>query len=112
MKFTELVDLKDLKELGESFSAFTRIGSAISDTEGNILVSAGWQDICAKFHRVNPVTWSRCRESDMSPAIKIMQRISPLLDEAKKFILFEVSTKPSKLQIPRRRARRRWLYVQ
>ena len=71
MKFTELVDLKDLKELGESFSAFTRIGSAISDTEGNILVSAGWQDICAKFHRVNPVTGSRCRESDMSLSMDV-----------------------------------------
>ena len=71
MEFTELVDIKNLKELGESFSAFTRIGSAISDTAGNILVSAGWQDICAKFHRVNHVTASRCHESDMSLSMDV-----------------------------------------
>ncbi|MGD9973881.1 MAG: PAS domain S-box protein, partial [Desulfatirhabdiaceae bacterium] len=29
-----------------------------------VLVAAGWQDICAQFHRANPESLKRCRESD------------------------------------------------
>lgn len=64
MKFSDLVDLTELKKVCESFTAFSGAGTAILDIEGNNLISTGWQDICVKFHRVNPVTEKRCRESD------------------------------------------------
>jgi PAS domain S-box-containing protein len=37
---------------------------AILDVDGTIYVARGWQDICTKFHRVNPHTCARCHESD------------------------------------------------
>ncbi|MBI5142658.1 MAG: PocR ligand-binding domain-containing protein [Nitrospirae bacterium] len=64
MKFVELVDINELRELCESFTAFTDAVTAILDLEGNILVATGWQDICTRFHRVNPQTACRCTESD------------------------------------------------
>ena len=34
------------------------------DTNENNLIAVGWQDICMQFHRVDPVSCARCRESD------------------------------------------------
>jgi signal transduction histidine kinase len=38
--------------------------TAILDLEGTILIATGWQRICTQFHRVNPQTAARCRQSD------------------------------------------------
>ncbi|KAB2967029.1 PocR ligand-binding domain-containing protein [Zoogloea sp.] len=64
MRFTELVDIDELRGLCEEFSDITGAVTAILDLEGNILIATGWQDICTKFHRVNPGTAARCLESD------------------------------------------------
>lgn len=64
MKFLELVDISELRELCESFTSLSGTVTAILDLEGNILVATGWQDICTHFHRVNPQTARRCTESD------------------------------------------------
>lgn len=64
MKFIELVDIYELKELCESFTSLTNAATGIGDLDGNILVGTGWQDICSNFHRVNPKTLCRCIESD------------------------------------------------
>ncbi|MHC9542082.1 MAG: PocR ligand-binding domain-containing protein [Vulcanimicrobiota bacterium] len=64
MKFIELVDISMLRELCESFTTVTDAATAILDLEGNVLIATGWQDICTRFHRVNPRTESRCLESD------------------------------------------------
>lgn len=64
MRFTELVDIEELRGLCEEFSDITGAVTAILDLEGNILIATGWQDICTKFHRVNPGTSARCLESD------------------------------------------------
>ncbi len=64
MKFPEFVDITELRELCDSFTTLTGAVTAILDLEGNILVATGWHDICTRFHRVHPVTASRCRESD------------------------------------------------
>jgi PAS domain S-box-containing protein len=64
MKFSELVDISELRGLCESFTAITGAVTAILDLEGDILTASGWQDICTRFHRVHPATASRCRESD------------------------------------------------
>ncbi len=62
--FVDLVDTCKLQHLMESFYAATNIPCGILDMDGDILVAVGWQDICVKFHRLNPVTEKRCRESD------------------------------------------------
>jgi len=48
----------------DDFFSLTSIGIAILDLHGKVLVATGWQDICTKFHRVNPKTCANCVESD------------------------------------------------
>lgn len=62
--FSDLVDIVRLQELMDQFYDLTSIPVGILDPEGEILVATGWQDVCTKFHRVNPETEKRCRESD------------------------------------------------
>lgn len=64
MKFTDLVDIDELRALCECFTDTTGAVTAILDLDGNILIATGWQDICTRFHRVHPTTACRCRESD------------------------------------------------
>ncbi len=64
MKFSDLVNIDELRGLCESYTAVTGAVTALLDLEGNILVSTGWQDVCTRFHRVNNATAARCRESD------------------------------------------------
>jgi diguanylate cyclase len=49
----------------EEFYSRTHFAIAIVDVVGNILVSAGWQEICTKFHRANPATCKNCTASDI-----------------------------------------------
>jgi two-component system, cell cycle sensor histidine kinase and response regulator CckA len=62
--FAQLVDIDQIQRMLESDYRIRGILSAILDSEENILVAAGWQDICTRFHRANPDTCKRCRESD------------------------------------------------
>ena len=48
------------------FYRLAHIPMALLDLKGNVLVSVGWQDICTKFHRVNPETCKHCIESDIN----------------------------------------------
>ncbi len=64
ISFKEIVDTEKLQAMMEKFFKATRIPIGILDTDGNILVATGWQDICTKFHRINPITQKRCLESD------------------------------------------------
>ena len=66
MEFTlkELLDISKLHELLDSLEEIQKIPSAILDKEGNILTATAWQDICTKFHRVNPDVEKQCKKSD------------------------------------------------
>src|SRR5512136_1455441 len=64
LTFPQLVDLEKIRQLLEAHFKITGMLSAILDNEENILVAVGWQDICSRFHRTNPQTGARCRESD------------------------------------------------
>ena len=64
MKFLELVEIEELRNLCQSFTALTGAVTAILDLDGNILSATGWQDICTHFHRVHPTSAQRCLESD------------------------------------------------
>jgi len=62
--FTQLVDLENVRELLEAHFLITGMVSAILDTDENVLVAVGWQDICVRFHRAHPDASVHCRESD------------------------------------------------
>ncbi len=63
-QFTKIVDLKRIKALLTSFYELTGIPSAITDSDGQIIVNVGWRKICTDFHRRHPETAERCKESD------------------------------------------------
>ncbi len=69
--FSEITDVKKLQILMDKFTIATGLGTAILDTDGNVLVASGWQDICTKYHRVNPASCKNCFESDTSLANNI-----------------------------------------
>lgn len=64
-RLSDLLDLTILQKMADAQyrSAGMPIG-IIDAIDSSILVGSGWQDICAKFHRTNPATLRRCRESD------------------------------------------------
>lgn len=71
--FSELVNIDELQALCESFTTLTGAVTAILDLEGTVLTATGWQPICTRFHRINPETACRCRESDTFLAGQLAQ---------------------------------------
>jgi signal transduction histidine kinase/CheY-like chemotaxis protein len=65
LELPDIIDIEALQSLMESFQQLTGMVFAILDLKGTILVSAGWQDICTKFHRVHCETSKQCTESDV-----------------------------------------------
>ncbi len=63
-KLSELVDAQSLQTMMDDFSAITSIPMALLGVDGTVVVGAGWQDVCTKFHRVHPETCAHCVESD------------------------------------------------
>ena len=63
-KSKEIIDINKVSQLLESYSKATGLVSALLDLDGNILSRSGWQNICTKFHRINPETARNCHNSD------------------------------------------------
>src|SRR6266540_2680648 len=79
MRLRELLDINVLQKLTEAnYKASGMPIGLIDATDGSALVSHGWQEICVLFHRVNPVTLQRCRESDRH----IQDHLSDLAERA------------------------------
>jgi PAS domain S-box-containing protein len=66
LELADIIDQKALQTMMEDFYNLTRIGGAILDVSGKILVGVAWQEICSKFHRVHPDTLKNCVESDLN----------------------------------------------
>jgi len=64
LRILDLLDRDFLNSLCLSFTEITGLATAIADIDGTILVATGWQDLCTKYHRKNPITLKRCLESD------------------------------------------------
>lgn len=62
---SEIVDIPSLQALADSFYAMTGVGISIIDLKGAVLVGAGWQEICTRFHRCHPEASKNCLESDL-----------------------------------------------
>ncbi len=70
----ELLDIPRLRELLDSLDEIHSMPSAIIDTDGKILTATAWQDICTKFHRMNPDTEKKCIESDRHIEAKLDEK--------------------------------------
>ena len=64
-KFRDFIDVGFITSLCEQFSAITGFVTALLELDGTVLIATGWQDICSKFHRQNPMSLTRCTESDI-----------------------------------------------
>lgn len=64
LELADIVDVPALQSLMEACHKILPIPLAIVDLKGKVLVNVGWQDVCTKFHRVNPETCRHCVESD------------------------------------------------
>ncbi|HVP13003.1 MAG TPA: PAS domain S-box protein [Phycisphaerae bacterium] len=65
LELADIIDIPAVQSLLEDFYEVARIPMAILDLKGKVLIGVGWQDICTKFHRVNPQTCQNCVESDL-----------------------------------------------
>lgn len=70
---SEVIDIKELTELFQSYSDITGMVTALLDLEGEILIATNWQDSCTQFHRLGEVTSKRCHESDTALAGSLAQ---------------------------------------
>ncbi len=65
LELADIIDVPALQSLMEQFYEVAGIPVSITDLKGNRLVGAGWQDICTRFHRVNPESCKHCLESNL-----------------------------------------------
>ncbi len=65
----DIIDVQVIRPLMTDFYKLANMPIGINDLKGNVLVSAGWQDICTKFHRVHPQASKYCVESDTKLAL-------------------------------------------
>ncbi|HTZ00246.1 MAG TPA: PocR ligand-binding domain-containing protein [Rhodocyclaceae bacterium] len=65
LRFADLVDLDQFRAMMAAFYHATGIPHGLIDRDNNILSGIGWQDICVRFHRADPQSLARCRESDL-----------------------------------------------
>ena len=65
-ELVDLIDVEELKELTDRFSKIIGTAMGIFDHSGKVLFGSGWYSVCTKYHRVNPTTAERCRQSDLA----------------------------------------------
>ena len=73
LELAKIIDAQAVQSLMNDFNKLVHIPMGLNDLKGNVLVSAGWQEICTKFHRVNPEACNHCVESD----IKLSSGVAP-----------------------------------
>ena len=65
LELSDIIDSEQIQRLMDEFYRLTHVGIGIIDLHGRVLVGTGWQDICTKFHRLNPKSCGLCIESDL-----------------------------------------------
>ncbi|WP_243359821.1 PocR ligand-binding domain-containing protein [Fundidesulfovibrio terrae] len=65
----DLINFSDIQRMLDAHYQAAGMPSGVIDArEGAVLAGTGWQDICVHFHRANPDTAARCRQSDLAIA--------------------------------------------
>lgn len=80
-KLEDLIDINQLQVLQDRLNEIYSFPSAIIDNDGKILTATCWQDVCTKFHRINPESQKECIKSD--------QYILEHLSEAKPTVTYK-----------------------
>jgi ligand-binding sensor protein len=65
LELADIIDSEKIQKLMDELFKVTHMGIGIIDLHGKVLVGTGWQEICTKFHRINPETRRLCMESDL-----------------------------------------------
>ncbi|HEY3275419.1 MAG TPA: PocR ligand-binding domain-containing protein [Syntrophorhabdaceae bacterium] len=65
LELSDVIDYEAIDALMEDYHSLAGIAMAIIDMKGNVIVGKGWQEICTRFHRVNPESYAHCLESDL-----------------------------------------------
>ncbi len=65
LELGDIINVPQVQKMMENLYKLAHIPMAITDVKGNVLVGAGWREICTKFHRVHPETYEHCRQSDI-----------------------------------------------
>ena len=60
-----VINAEEIQSIMDDFHYLTNMATAVLDLQGNVIEATGWQDICTKFHRINPETARNCTESDL-----------------------------------------------
>lgn len=63
-RLEDLIDITLLQRLQDKLNVIYSFPSAIIDNDGKVLTAVAWQDICTKFHRINPECEKECIKSD------------------------------------------------
>lgn len=63
-RLSELIDVQKIQHLIDILHQITRLSWGMLDIEGTILARSPWSELCTLFHRANPKTEIRCKESD------------------------------------------------
>lgn len=63
LDLSDIIDAEAIQSMIDRFYELTKIGIAISDMKGNILVQNAEQDICSKFHKAKAETRKECEAS-------------------------------------------------
>ena len=71
LELADIVDAQAIQSLVDDFYKLAHIPMSLDDLKGNVLVGAGWQDICTRFHRVHPEACKHCVESDTKLAMGV-----------------------------------------
>ena len=64
LELEDILDISAIQSMMDLFYKLTAMPLAMVDIKGKVLIATGWQDVCTKFHRINPETNKKCLESD------------------------------------------------
>ena len=63
-ELANIIDVAAVQQLLDDFYELTHFPVSVIDIKGKVLIGAGWQDVCTRFHRVHPESLKNCLESD------------------------------------------------
>ena len=73
-ELVDLIDIKELQKLTDNWTELIGMAMGIFDPYGNALLGSGWLSVCTDFHRANPITQERCRQSDLATFNKLIRK--------------------------------------
>jgi signal transduction histidine kinase len=83
-RLEQLIDLQAICNLLESYYSLTGISCTLFDTDQNVLIAVGWQDICTQFHRIHPVSAQRCQRSN-ADMLRILEPVTDGTGECQEY---------------------------